>query len=93
MLCVTDIIAHVLRGCLSDEVSVWVFVDDSAFRVNVCGLCFNKCAVYLACLPDIKYLSLILSGVALLYSVDARLRLDLVCIEGLEGHRESLWYQ
>ena len=31
--------------------------------------------------------------VALLYSVDARLRLDLVGIEGPEGHTESLWYQ
>ena len=29
-------------------------------------------------------------AVALLYSVDARLRLDLVGIEGPEGHREPL---
>ena len=49
-----------------------------------------RCVVYLAYLLVTKYLSLILSGVALLYSVDARLRLDLVCIEGPEGHREPL---
>lgn len=40
-------------------------------------MCFNKCVVYLS----ESVLMFLLGGVLLLHSVDARLGLDLVCIE------------
>ena len=57
-------------------------------------LCFNKCMVYLVFTCQRKHLNASFEcAVALLCSIDARLRLDLVGIEGPEGHTESLWYQ
>ena len=51
---------------------------------------FCDSACEMCCLPFRKCFNASLGGVALLYSVDARLGLDLVCIEGPEGHREPL---